>query len=311
MENEATCAACATPLAGRWCHACGQDTHARPRPMREMANEVFGQYSPIDTKWARTAAALALRPARILEAYRRGASSLYVTPLKLFIGAIALFLIVLSAFDLSLYQFVWKTTAIQAPAQAYVARMDRNGEIEVSNSIWEDRWLEQRLTPAIDSPVIEALERARLAAKTPEERTLYEEEIAANGAIERMSVRLTAWLPNMLWLLLPIHAWLLGLCFGRRLFLEHAVVALWAHATAFILLIGLAALNAAGAGLIAGLVIVPYIAYLTIAAAHYYALSWVQALWRSLRHPLLYLLLVMLPACTVIYLTVMDWSDVV
>lgn len=125
-----------------------------------------------------------------------------------------------------------------------------------------------------------------------------------------MSVRLTAWLPNMLWLLMPIHAWLLGVCFGKRLFLEHAVFALWAHATAFILLILIAALNAAGAGLIAGIAIIPYLIYLTLGATHYYAVRWYHALWRSLLHTALYLLLVMFPAVTIIYLTVMDRSDI-
>ena len=305
MHEGETCPACATPLAGRWCHGCGQDTRARPRPLREMAHELFGEYLPVDGRWAQTAMALAVRPAQILDAYRRGASSLYVTPLRLFIGAIALFLIVLTTFDLSLYQFVWKAR----PGAAHVAHVGADGEIAVTNATWEDRWLQRRLSPAIDPQVTAALERARDAERTPGVRVLYADEIESNAAIERLSVRMTAWLPNMLWLLMPIHAWLLGRCFGRRLFLEHAVVALWAHATAFILLIIVAALNAAGANLIAGILVVPYLAYLTIAAAHYYALSWPQAIWRSLLHTTLYLLLVMLPATIVIFVTVMDWGN--
>ncbi len=271
-----------------------------------MAHDVFGEYSPIDSKWARTAGALALRPGRILDAYRRGASSLYVTPLRLFIGAVALFLIVLATFDLSLYQFVWKAQ----PGARHVASVGADDEIAVTGARWEDRWLQYRLSPAIDPQVTAAIARARDAARSPELRKLYADEIEANTTLERLSTRLTAWLPNMLWLLLPIHAWLLGRCFGPRLFVEHAVVALWAHATAFILLILMAALNAAGANLIAGIVIIPYLGYLTTATARYYTLSWPQALMRSLLHTALYLLLVMLPATIVIYATVMDWSDV-
>lgn len=118
-----------------------------------MAQEVFSEYSPIDSTWTRTAAALAVSPGRILTAYQRGASRLYVTPLKLFIGAIALFLILLGAFDLSLYQFVWKAER----GQPQVAQIDRAGEVHIRGTWQDDRWLQQRLSPSIDPSVERAL----------------------------------------------------------------------------------------------------------------------------------------------------------
>ena len=56
------CAACETPLTGRYCHVCGQDSQARPAPLLEMAKEVATSYSLIDGKLARTLAVLAVRP---------------------------------------------------------------------------------------------------------------------------------------------------------------------------------------------------------------------------------------------------------
>ena len=90
------CAACGTGLNGRYCHACGQDTEARPRPLREMAYEAFSETSLIDGQGVRTLVALVTRPSRILIAYREGAGSLYASPVKIFVVVTALFLAVLN-----------------------------------------------------------------------------------------------------------------------------------------------------------------------------------------------------------------------
>ena len=93
MTGEGTgtpaCSACGASLHGRYCHECGQDAQARPRPLREWAAEAFSEANLVDGRTARTLTALAIRPGRLLEACRDGASSLYQTPTKLFRTALA------------------------------------------------------------------------------------------------------------------------------------------------------------------------------------------------------------------------------
>lgn len=307
MKEAKLCAACETPLEGRYCHACGQDSKAKPGPLREMAVQVATSYSPIDGKLARTLAVLAVRPGRLLEAYRSGAGSLYVTPLKLFVAATALFLAVLNFSDTTFFQYVWKVDQPGAPVRAVYD--PETMIVSVDGATEEDRWLQPRIEPAIDPEVTAALETAALTAPTEEERANMRYELTANLEQERLAARLSDWLPNVLWLLMPIYAAGLIPLFGRRrLFLEHVIFAMWAHAIAFLLAMGISAINSRGANLAAPWLVLPYLAYFTVAASRYYAMTPWQALWRGVLHLMFYVFLVLLPTAIIILLTVMDWN---
>ena len=300
------CAACETPLAGRYCHVCGQDCQARPAPLLDMAKEVATSYSLIDGKLARTLAVLAVRPGRLLEAYRAGAGSLYITPLKLFVATTARFLAVLHFSDTRLYQFTWKVV----PGQTVVVAHDpRLGNIEVTGAVEQERWLQKNIEPAVDPAVTLALQQAAAAAKTPPERASLESLIASNQTDEKLAKRMSDWLPNVLWLLMPLYATLLIPLFGRRrLFLEHVIFAMWAHAISFVLMMILSGINSLGANLWASLLVLPYLAYFTVAGARYYEMSPISVLWRGVVHLTAYVLLVLLPAALAIYVTGVDWD---
>ena len=305
-EADAKCAACETALRGRYCHTCGQDSRAKPAPLREMAMSVATSYSPIDGKMARTLAVLAVRPGRLLEAYRAGAGSLYVTPLKLFVAATALFLAVLNFSDTHLYQFTWKVLPGQPVVVSYDPQLD---DIEVSGAVEQERWLQKKIDPAIDPAVTQALQQAVAAAKTPAERASIQYDIAWNQTEEKLAKRLSDWLPNVLWLLMPLYALLLIPLFGRRrLFLEHVIFAMWAHAISFVLMMVMAGINSRGANLPAPLLILPYLAYFTVAGARYYQMSALSTLWRGMVHLTAYVLLVLLPVAIAINMTVVDWG---
>ena len=308
MADEASiCAACETSLSGRYCHACGQDSKAKPAPLREMAMQVATSYSPIDGKLARTLAVLAVRPGRLLEAYRNGAGSLYVTPLKLFVASTALFLSVLNFSDTTLYQYVWKA---DRPGVPLTAAYDPDSlEVTIAGAAEQDRWLQARIDPAIDPEIADALIRRAEVAPTESERAAMRYELVSNAEEARMTKRMSAWLGNMLWLLMPLYALVLALFFGRRrLFLEHVIFAMWAHAVIFLLAMGLSALNSRGLNLSAALLAFPYLAYFTVAAAKYYRMDWRQVLWRGTAHMFIYVFAILLPAAFIVYATVMDWN---
>lgn len=301
------CAACGSPLAGRYCHACGQDSQARPAPLREMAMQVATSYSPIDGKLARTLAVLAVRPGRLLEAYRSGAGSLYVTPLNLFVAATALFLSVLNFSDTTFFQFVWK---LDEPGRAVHAVYDPDTMVvSVVGATAQDRWLQPKIEPAIDPEITAAIETGARTAPTEEARANMRYELVLNVEQEKLATRLSGWLPNVLWLLMPLYALGLVPLFGRRrLFVEHVIFAMWAHAIGFLLAMGMATINGQGANLAAPWLALPYLAYFTVAAARYYGMSPVQALWRGVLHLIFYVFLVLLPTAIVILATVTDWG---
>lgn len=298
------CPACGTVLQGRYCHDCGQDTHQRPTPLRDLAFEAFSETNLIDGRTARTLATLAARPGKLLEAYRAGAGSLYATPIKIFVVMTTLFLVVLNFSDVVIFQYVRDVV----PGQAVVATADEKFTVHVTGTTEHDRWMQRRVEPAIDPAIPAAIQAAADAPTTsPTDRAtlLYELHLDREQAV--VAGNLTSWLPNALWLLMPLYALLLAPLFGRRrLFMEHVVFAMWAHALAFGLLILLALINKLGAGLPAWPLVLPYLIYFTAAAQRYYGVGWVSAAWRGAAHTALYLLLVLLPAAIVVYLLSMD-----
>lgn len=308
MENEKLidCPACGVRLAGRWCHDCGQDTHARPRPLREWASEAFSETNLIDGRTARTLAALAMAPGRLLVAYRDGASALYQTPTKLFVVMTALFLLTLNFADVAIYQHVVRVIDPNQPVVA-IARPD-GISVDLVNVLQSDEWMQRLVEPSIDPVVTDVLLEAAANATNEKDRQNFLYDNQSNQEQLLVSERLASWLPNALWLLMPIYAVLLKPFFRRRLFMEHLVFAMWAHVMAFALLILLALVNKLGAGLPVWPLVGPYLAYFTVAARRYYDVSWPQALWRGTLHWAIYLFLVLAPAAIVVAITAMDFG---
>lgn len=271
-----------------------------------MVKDVAVSYSPIDGKLARTIGVLLARPGKLLDAYRSGAGSLYVTPLKLFVAATALFLAVLNFTATNFYQYTWKAE----PGASLVVTVEEGGTwVYVEGAQEVERWLQPRVEPAVDPEIIAALETAAEAATTATDRNAIRFWIVSIAEEERIAARLSEWLPNILWLLMPLFALGLAPLFGRRrLFLEHVIFAMWAHAIVFLLAMGIAALNSRGGNVSAGWILIPYLAYFTVAARSYYAVGWWPAAWRAVVHTIGYTLFVLIPAALIIEATVTDWS---
>lgn len=300
----AACGQCGVALHGRWCHACGQDALARPRPLRDMAAEALSETTLIDSRLMRTVGALAARPARLLEAYRSGAGDLYVSPIKIFVVMTALFLAVLNFSDVVIYQYVREVV----PGQAVVATPDPDGvTVHVAGATEREHWMQRRVTPFIDPRVTAAIEAAAVRTETPRDRANLTYELQADREQAVITERMAAWLPNALWLLMPLFAVLLMPLFGRRrLFMEHLMFAMWAHSLAFGLLILLALVNRFGANAPAWPLLIPYLAYLVMSARAYYGLPLASAAWRGAAHTALYFGFVLLPAGVIVAASALD-----
>lgn len=299
------CAACGTLLVGRWCHACGQDAEARPAPLREWASEAFSETNLVDGRTARTLAALVARPGRMLEAWRSGAGGLYQSPTKLFVVMTALFLLTLNFAGVSIYQYVAEPID---PSRPVTASANPDGyTVDLVNGRQGERWMQRRVEPAIDPVVTAAISRAAAVATTERDRQNLLYENTVNLEQGALADRLAAWLPNAMWLLMPVYALMLAPFFGRRrLIMEHLLFAMWAHVMGFALLILLALANKLGAGWPAWPLILPYLGYVTVAGARYYGVSRRGALWRGAAHLAAYVLLALAPAAVLVSLTTMD-----
>src|SRR5262249_32663787 len=83
------CANCNTPLAGAYCHACGQPAHVH-RSVLHIVEEMVHGVLHFDTKSWRTLPLLFVRPGLLTRRYIEGQRARYVSPLALFLFSVLL-----------------------------------------------------------------------------------------------------------------------------------------------------------------------------------------------------------------------------
>jgi hypothetical protein len=87
-----------------FCPACGQETHIQPPTLREFAQQFGGAYFSTEGALWRTLKLLLLKPGELTAQYLAGRRKHYVLPLRLFLSATVLMLLVMrisSSMDLA------------------------------------------------------------------------------------------------------------------------------------------------------------------------------------------------------------------
>ena len=285
----AACLACGETLVGPYCHACGQDNRSRNLPMKDLIGNVLAESFNLEGRTFLTADAMLRKPGELLVAFREG-RSLYTTPFKLFLIISAAFFVFLVWTDMAIYQFL-PVRFGEAPIRAELVP---NG-VQLVGGELRDFFLFPRADASVTRETITALESVRPAADAVQGRAI-EDFIQYQRAWTDLNATFETWLPRLLWLLMPVYGLMLWPLFGRgRLLVEHFVFALWAHCLIFILLVLFATLNWAGLRPSFWLLTIPYLAYFTLAARRYYALSTFGAAWRGAVHLTAFFMLAWVP----------------
>ena len=90
----ATCANCGVALLGHYCHACGAPrADERPLTVGRFAGELVNEVTSVDSVTVSTLRALVGAPGRLTAEYVAGRTRRYLSPLRLFLMAWALFLL--------------------------------------------------------------------------------------------------------------------------------------------------------------------------------------------------------------------------
>ncbi|MGI9170366.1 MAG: DUF3667 domain-containing protein [Caulobacteraceae bacterium] len=87
----APCANCATPLAGPYCHACGQLAEDFERSIGSLIVELVENLFHADGRLFRTLPRLVLHPATLTRDYPAGRRAFQIPPLRLFLVIVVLF----------------------------------------------------------------------------------------------------------------------------------------------------------------------------------------------------------------------------
>ena len=90
--GDGLCNDCGTPLVGEYCHACGQREIDEWRSFRSIARHFWNELVNLDYKTVRSVAAL-LHPGLLASEFISGRRNRYLSPLKLYFLAGALFFV--------------------------------------------------------------------------------------------------------------------------------------------------------------------------------------------------------------------------
>ncbi len=294
------CANCATPLLGRWCYRCGQESHDPLRGFRSLLADSLENIFHFDARIRDTLFPLLFRPGALTLEYLRGHRVRQVAPFRLmFFLALAAFLVfrlalppphVTSGKAISALFAHDRTVAAVAQTRnallAKIRRSLRNPRTPpfLQNLLRMEEGNVARAARARDR----VLQGAAVPARPGPERDIRPrtETRAAAQAVQPPLERFLRRFPLVLVLLMPIFALILKAFFRRRLYAEHLLVALHSHAFLFLdllLAVGLAALARTAGSLewlawplktLSGVILAWIPVYLFLMQKRIYALGW-------------------------------------
>lgn len=125
-DHSGRCANCALPLAGSFCHGCGQRSHLH-RSLLHLGEEVLHGILHFDAKAWRTLPLLVARPGELTRRYIDGHRTRFVSPLALFLFMIFFLFFIGSNFGNNNINIGSSDGAAKVQAAPSVAPEDRTG----------------------------------------------------------------------------------------------------------------------------------------------------------------------------------------
>lgn len=124
------CLNCDAPATGRYCAACGQETHDQSVALGTLASELAAEALSFDSKVLRTVTPLLLRPGFLTNEFNRGRRVRYLSPVKMYLVISALFFLALSR-----QVPLDKMNMLGAPAGASISSAQREALVRASTRL--------------------------------------------------------------------------------------------------------------------------------------------------------------------------------
>lgn len=92
ISTTQSCVSCGTPLAGKFCHVCGEKAFdAHDHSLRHFAEELLHTLTHFDSKFLKSLQHLFFKPGTLTNTYLAGRKKLFTKPLALFVVSNVLF----------------------------------------------------------------------------------------------------------------------------------------------------------------------------------------------------------------------------
>lgn len=270
-QESPNCCNCGALLAGDFCHVCGQSAQSLRRPFWALLGESLETLFSIDGRLARTVPPLLLLPGRMTRNYLDGQRARFIPPFRLYVFASLIFFVVLPLVLGRGFSVMPQGAENFDEARAQVERAHAAGDmtdaeyaealegIDQAEALWRGgpvAFTPKPPTPpggtggepgetggaaAPDEPEwagfmpAEALDAIREAGEQGDRDAARLANVMDNPG--RLAERTQAWIPRLMFVMLPIYACLLALVYlwrRRFFFFDHLIVSLHFHSALFL-----------------------------------------------------------------------------
>ena len=201
------CLNCGAPLVGKFCATCGQRAIPPYPSIREMAGEVWHEFSGWDGRFIRTFKALFTRPGALTVDVLEGRRARYISPVRLYLVASVTFFVISAA----------------APNRRVKDDSGRMREVQIG--VWTSD----------DETALTAEDRAEMQREIDEAhwftRPLFEAVLRDPAGLQS---RMVAAMPKVFFALVPVFAGILSIFYWKRRYSQHLIFALHLHAVIFV-----------------------------------------------------------------------------
>lgn len=331
MARKAECTNCGAPLTGRFCAACGQLADSHRRSAGHLFRDFIKDVASFDSRILRASFALLFRPGELALAFREGRVQRYVPPVRLYLFVSLIFFLALEISHVAIIQFVMLKATPEGIFSAATERggagatpQHGSGQVNFSTNVaflQREGSLHSKLDPKalqqLQAHVERILTNTKGNAKDDKgslfTRALMATSVKLAADPAALNGALTAWIPRVMVLLLPVFALVLAAFYWRQrqtlFFVDHLVFSLSFHSFAFAALLGAAAAAqfvADDVALIALLVLLS--AYLLVAMKRFYGQSWLLTGLKWVSAWPVYFCLCVLPAFGLVIAAAVFWG---
>lgn len=342
------CSNCGAPLSGRFCAACGQPRDTHRRSVRKLTHELVQDIFSFDSRVMRTVQSLLLDPGELSRAFREGRMQRYVPAVRLYLFVSLLFFLLLSATGIALLQlqlqYVAVTYSSDAAGNVYGGqgdarkllpglKADTQGRVytlaggrravdpdkEIGHTTFMLYSTLHMFEPVgardarLSKTALSEVAKARKQTAGAEDRSWFSRTLSAaarklEADPSTLNEPFKAWVPRVLFLLLPLFALLLAAFFGgeRRGFyyVDHLVFSLNFHSFAFAMLMVVVALSMVSSASWAAELAIVVGAYFLFGLKRFYRQGWVRTVAKFAAISVVYSFLLVIALGTAVFASI-------
>lgn len=250
-EKESHCLNCGEPLMGNFCHHCGQKAFFHKDHFFHLVFEFVADYFHFDGKFFSTLKVLIVKPGQLTKEYMAGRRKTYLNPIQMYIFVSAVFFLLFTGVVKNLTEEDHPAPLANSQKLYDSIRVQRAQVAQSSIYESESGFSLNDLGFCINNKVFTIREYDSIENNLPANkkekgllRNLHRKLLSINErfldpsiiADELMPEAFLHNLPKAFFLLLPVFAFLLWLCFPRVAYVDHIIFSIHFHIVGFILL---------------------------------------------------------------------------